>query len=106
MHAPHLVFSIDSACLGGMLLWVYTGLVVAEPNLTNKQRIQGIVLGLVILVAFNFLRIFMSIYLEWPTGFRVHTLFYFFNMIFVLLVWAGWLWTLRHGTINFVKRIA
>src|SRR4030042_4339999 len=95
MNAPYLVFNIDAACLGGMLLWVYIALVVAEPNLTNKQLVQGIILGFVVLVGFNFSRIVLSIYLEWVTAFRVHTLFYFFNMVFVLLVWALWLRAFR-----------
>ena len=88
---PYLVFDVTAACLGGELFWTYTALVLAETSASNKQRLRGILIGLSILVIFNFFRIVMSIYVEWLTDFRVHTLFYFFNMIFVLLVWAGWL---------------
>ena len=92
---PYLPFDITAACLGGLLLWTYIALVLAEPTASNRQRIDGILKGLAILLAFNFFRIVLSIYLEWQTGFRVHNLFYFFNMLFVLLIWAGWLRTLK-----------
>lgn len=92
---PYLTFDITSACLGGELFWTYIALVLAETSASNKQRLRGIVIGLGILIIFNFLRIILSIYLEWLTGFRVHTIFYFLNMVFVLLVWLGWLRTLK-----------
>jgi len=92
---PSLAFSIDAACLGTMLLWVYAALVLAEPRASDEQRIRGILIGFAILLGFNFLRITLSIYLEWLTSVRVHDFFYLFNMVFVLLVWAGWLRTLR-----------
>jgi len=100
---PYLAFDITSACLGGELFWTYTALVLAETTASNKQRLRGIFIGLAILLAFNFLRIVLSIYLEWLTGFRVHTLFYFFNMVFVLLVWLGWLGTLKPKTTEPLK---
>jgi exosortase/archaeosortase family protein len=88
---PSLAFNIDVACLGGLLLWVYTALVLAESKATLKQRLAGILAGLAILLGFNIFRITLSIYLEWATGVYVHNYFYIFNMVFVLLVWAGWL---------------
>lgn len=88
---PTLTFDITVACLGGLLFWAYTALILAESRASNKQRLIGIFAGLVILVGFNFLRITLSVYLEWLTGFSLHNLFYGFNMIFVLLVWAAWL---------------
>lgn len=92
---PYLAFDITAACLGGELFWTYTALVLAETTANNKQRMRGILIGLSILIIFNFFRIVMSIYVEWLTDFRVHTLFYFFNMAFVLLVWVGWLRTMK-----------
>jgi exosortase/archaeosortase family protein len=92
---PFLTFDVEVACLGGVLFWAYIALVVAESKATRKQRLVGIFVGLAILLAFNFFRITLSIYLEWRTGVYVHDYFYLFNMVFVLLVWAGWLRTLR-----------
>jgi exosortase/archaeosortase family protein len=92
---PYLAFDITAACLGGLLLWTYIALVLAEPTASNRQRVDGILKGLALLLAFNFFRITLSIYIEWRTGFRIHDLFYFFNMLFVLLIWAGWLRTLK-----------
>ena len=92
---PFLVFDIEVACLGGVLFWAYIALVLAEFKVTRKQRLVGILAGLAILLGFNFFRITLSIYLEWRTGVYVHDYFYLFNMVFVLLVWAGWLRTLR-----------
>jgi exosortase/archaeosortase family protein len=92
---PFLTFDVEVACLGGVLFWVYIALVVAEFKATRKQRLVGIFVGLAILLGFNFFRITLSIYLEWRTGVYVHDYFYLFNMVFVLLVWAGWLRTLR-----------
>ena len=92
---PSLAFSIDAACLGTMLLWVYAALVLAEPNASDRQRMRGILVGFAILLAFNFIRITLSIYLEWLTSVRIHDFFYLFNMVFVLMVWAGWLWIIR-----------
>jgi len=92
---PSLVFRVDAACLGGLLLWAYMALVLAESRVSPKQRLAGILIGLAILLGFNFFRITWSIYLEWQTGVNVHDYFYIFNMIFVLLVWAGWLRTLK-----------
>ena len=103
---PSLAFSIDAACLGTMLLWVYVALVLAEPNASDKQRIRGIFIGFGILLAFNFLRITLSIYLEWLTSTRIHVFFYLFNMVFVLLVWAGWLRTLRRSHARFANSAA
>jgi exosortase/archaeosortase family protein len=96
---PYLTFDITTACLGGELFWTFTALVLAETSASNKQRLRGILIGLSILIVFNFFRIIMSIYAEWLTDFHVHTLFYFFNMIFVLLVWVGWLRTLKPQTV-------
>jgi exosortase/archaeosortase family protein len=92
---PFLTFDIEVACLGGVLFWAYIALVLAEFKATRKQRLIGILVGLAILLAFNFFRITLSVYLEWRTGVYVHDYFYLFNMVFVLLVWAGWLRTLR-----------
>jgi len=92
---PSLAFSIDVACLGGMLFWIYTALVLAEPNASVKQRLTGILIGLSILLVFNFFRITLSVYLEWSTGTHVHDYFYLLNIAFVLLLWAGWLRTLK-----------
>jgi len=98
MHNPYLAFDVTAACLGGELFWTYAALVMAETSANNKQRLKGILIGLGILIVFNFFRITLSIYVEWATGFRVHTLFYFFNMVFVLLVWMRWLRTLKPKT--------
>ncbi len=92
---PLLIFDIEVACLGGVLFWAYIALVLAEFKATPKQRLIGIFAGLAILLGFNFFRITLSIYLEWLTGVYVHDYFYLFNMVFVLLVWVGWLRTLR-----------
>ena len=92
---PFLVFNIDAACLGTMLLWVYAALVLAEPKASDRQKVRGILIGFGILLAFNFVRITLSIYLEWLTSIHIHDFFWYFNMIFVLVVWAGWLWTMR-----------
>ncbi|MCX5995926.1 MAG: archaeosortase/exosortase family protein [Chloroflexi bacterium] len=96
-----LSFDIGWGCLGGELFWTYIALVLAETTATDKQRLVGILVGLAILLAFNFFRITLSIYLEGQTGFDVHSLFYIFNMIFVLLVWFGWLWTIRRRPARF-----
>ena len=93
---PPLVFEVTAACLGGVLFWVYIGLVFAESGVTQRQRLLGIIAGLSLLVAFNLFRITLSIYLERQTGVYVHDYFYLFNMVFVLLVWAGWLKTRKH----------
>ena len=92
---PLLSFDISVACLGGVLFWAYIALVLAESRVTRRQRLVGLIAGLVILVAFNLFRITISIYLEWRTGVNVHNYFYLFNMIFVLLIWAGWLRILK-----------
>jgi len=92
---PLLIFDISVACLGGVLFWAYIALVLAESRVTRRQRLIGLIAGLLILVAFNLFRITISIYLEWRTGVNVHNYFYLFNMVFVLLVWAGWLRILK-----------
>ena len=92
---PYLAFDVTAACLGGELFWTYTALVLAETSASHRQRLLGILIGLGVLLAFNFFRITTSIYVEWLTGFHVHNLFYFFNMVFVLLIWAVWLRTLK-----------
>jgi len=51
--------------------------------------------GLATLIAFNIFRITLSVYLQERTGVRVHDYFYWFNMLVVLLVWAGWVRTLK-----------
>ena len=95
MEDPYLAFGIDVACLGGILLWIYTALVLAERKASAKQRLAGILVGLVILLVFNFFRITWSVYLEWSTGVHVHDYFYLFNIVIVLLIWAGWMRTLK-----------
>jgi exosortase/archaeosortase family protein len=92
---PLLTFDVTMACLGGVLFWVYSGLVLAESGITRRQRLIGLAVGLATLVAFNLFRITTSIYLEWRTGVNVHNYFYLFNMVFVLLVWFGWIRTLK-----------
>jgi exosortase/archaeosortase family protein len=100
---PSLSFDITVGCLGGELFWTYVALVLAETNATKRQRILGIIVGLAILLAFNFFRITLSVYLEWRTGFHVHDMFYLFNTVFVLLVWVVWLRTLKPG--NKVRKV-
>ncbi len=94
---PLLTFDVTMACLGGVLFWVYSGLVLAESNVTRRQRVIGLIVGLGILVVFNLFRITISIYLEWRTGVNVHNYFYLFNMLFVLLLWAAWVRTIKPG---------
>jgi len=100
---PHLAFSIDAACLGGILFWIYIALVVAEPKASTRQRLFGILMGSAIILVFNFFRITLSIYLEWLTGVHVHDYFYLFNIVFVLLLWVAWLWTLKSRWTPFSK---
>jgi hypothetical protein len=70
---------------------------VAEARATGRQRLIGVSIGLLGLLVFNLFRIFISIYLEWRTGVNVHNYFYLINMVFVLLLWAGWVRTLKTG---------
>ncbi|MGB2856422.1 MAG: archaeosortase/exosortase family protein, partial [Dehalococcoidia bacterium] len=95
LQEPFITFNVGAACLGGLLLWAYMALVLAESRVSPKQRLAGILIGLAILLGFNFFRITWSIYLEWLTGVNVHDYFYVVNMVVVLLVWAGWLRTLK-----------
>ena len=92
---PQLVFQIDAACLGGLLFWAYIALILAELRATPRQRLIGLGMGLVGLLVFNLFRIFISIYIESRTGVNVHNYFYLFNMVFVLLLWAAWVRTLK-----------
>lgn len=95
LQSSSLSFDIGWGCLGGELFWSYIALVFAETTATRKQRLTGILVGLAILLAFNFFRITLSIYVEGLTGFNVHYIFYYINIFFVLLVWLGWLRTIR-----------
>jgi len=97
LEEPFLVFSIDAACLGGLLLWAYAALVLAESKASARQRAAGILIGITILLGFNFFRIASSVYLQWLTEVRLHDYFYVINMLVVLLVWAGWVRSLRPG---------
>jgi exosortase/archaeosortase family protein len=105
MSNPYLNFDITVGCLGGELFWTYGALVLAETTATNRQRILGIIIGLAILSAFNFFRITLSVYLDWRTGFHVHDVFYLVNTIFVLLVWVGWLRTLKPRTARLASSV-
>jgi len=86
-----VVSDITVACLGGLLLWVYLGLVWAETRLSRRQRLVGSAVGLVLIAVFNLFRIYLSIKMELATGTAIHDYFYVINMLFVLLVWAVWL---------------
>ena len=92
-----LTFVVSPDCLGGLLVWAYLAMVLAQPGATKRQRLWGVIVGSAIIVVFNILRITLSVYVEGRTGFNVHTYFYLFNMVFVLLVWAGWMRTLRYS---------
>jgi exosortase/archaeosortase family protein len=92
---PAIAFEIDVACLGGILFWSYVALVLAEPVATRRQRLLGLGAGLLVLIAFNLFRITTSIYVEGSSGVNIHDYFYFFNMAFVLCVWAIWLRIIR-----------
>ena len=100
---PYLVFQIDVACLGGLLFWAYIALILAEPRATSRQRLIGLGAGVIGLLVFNLFRIFISIYIEWRTGVNVHNYFYLFNMVFVLLLWAVWVWTLKPRPVRVAK---
>ena len=92
---PQIVFQIDAACLGGLLFWAYIALILAEPRAAARQRLIGLGMGVFGLLVFNLFRIFISIYIESRTGVNVHNYFYLFNMVFVLLLWAGWVRSLK-----------
>jgi len=96
--SPSLLFDVTTACLGGVLFWVYLALVLAETRASRGQRLKGMLIGLGILVAFNIFRITVSVYMEGVAGLRIHDYFYLLNMLVVLLVWAGWVRTLRSGS--------
>jgi len=100
---PSFSFDVTAACLGGELFWTYIALIVAETTASTRQRIVGIIAGLAILILFNFFRITLSVYLEWLTGYHVHDYFYLFNMIFVLLIWAVWLWRLKPRRVTYPR---
>ena len=61
------------------------------------NNLVGIIIGLAIIMGFNYFRMVSSVYLEWRTGIHVHDYFYIVNMALVLLVWAGWLKILKPG---------
>ena len=103
MQNPYLSFDITVGCLGGELFWTYVALVLAETTASNRQRLVGILVGLAMLIAFNFFRITLSVYLEWRISFHVHDYFYLLNTIFVLLVWVTWLKTLKLGAEKAVR---
>lgn len=103
---PSIASDITAGCLGGTLFCIYIALVLAAPGATWRQRLTGIGAGLAILLGFNIFRITLSIYLGWLTGVYVHDYFYIFNMIFVLLVWAGWLRTLKPKMETLAKSMA
>ena len=92
---PTVAYTIDVGCLGGVLFWAYLALVMAEFKATRRQRLFGLAAGTVILLCFNLFRITISVYVDWRTGVYVHDYFYLFNMAFILLLWAGWLRTLK-----------
>ncbi len=92
---PYLLFDISISCLGGLLLWIYIGLVWAETGLTARQRLIGIVAGVPLLIAFNFFRIFSTIYVEWAFGPQIHDLLYFLNLVFVIIAWMLWFHSIR-----------
>lgn len=92
---PVQLFDVTAACVGGVLFWVYLALVSAETRASRRQRLKGIFIGLAILFAFNVFRISASVYLEGVAGLRVHDYFYLVNIVAVLLVWAGWLRSLK-----------
>lgn len=100
---PTVAYTIDVACLGGVLFWAYLALVMAEFKATLRQRLLGVAAGTIILVCFNLFRITISVYIDWRTGVYVHDYFYLFNMVFVLLLWAGWVWTLKLRPARVVK---
>lgn len=95
---PSLLFDVNPSCLGGLLLWTYTALVIAENSVSNRQRLAGILIGIAVLFVFDLFRIWISIYLEWLGGVTVHDYFYMLNMVVVLLVWIVWLRTLKPRT--------
>ena len=82
---------VSVACLGGVLFWVYFALVLAPSDPTPWQRLIGLALGVGAILLFNVLRITLSIHLQHANGLDVHDYFYLVNMVFVLLVWVGWL---------------
>jgi exosortase/archaeosortase family protein len=92
---PPLLFDVTAACLGGPLFWVYIGLVCAESTATRKERLRGILFGLVLLSAFNLFRMALGVYVDQLTGTDIHDCFYLFNMLFVLLLWGLWLRTVK-----------
>lgn len=90
-----IAFDITYPCLGVVLFLTYIALVFAQPNVTRKQHLAGLAGGLAALAVFNVFRIALTVYVEGSTGGYVHNIFYFFNMSVVVLVWAGWMWTLK-----------
>lgn len=97
LYDPVHVAEVTSGCVGGVAFWVYVGLVAATPGATLRQRLIGVAIGLTLLLAYNLTRMTASIYFEWANDIRVHDYFYAFNMVFILLIWAAWLWTLKQG---------
>ena len=102
---PPLAFEVSAACLGGVLFWVYIGLVFAESGVTMRQRLVGIIAGISVLVTFNLLRIKLSIYLERQSGVYVYDYFYLFNMAFVLKIWVIWLQILKQKNLDLLPEI-
>ena len=92
---PSFQYDVTVGCVGSVLFCAYFALVLAVPGASSRQRLTGVFAGLVVLLVFNIFRIILTTYLEWSRGVHTHEYFYLFNMAFVLLVWAGWLRTLK-----------
>lgn len=90
-----IAFDITIPCLGIVLFITYIALVFAQPGVTRRERLTGLVLGLGALSVFNICRIAFTCYVEASTGGYVHNIFYYFNMAFVVVIWAGWVWSLK-----------
>lgn len=92
---PSGSFKIATGCLGDELVCVYVALVLAERAATRGQYALGLLVGLVVLWAFNVLRIVVSIYTESRWAFNSHYVFYLGSLVFVLALWWIWLGRLR-----------
>jgi len=98
LYLTNHIFRIDAACTGGLWLAMYALAVVFMP-VSRKRKVQGLLIGLPVLVVFNLVRLVVvaAVSLYWPVR------FYFIHdqamqggfVVVTVLVWVGWMWLSR-----------
>lgn len=89
------IVRIIKDCLGWKSMLALTSLIVATPKVDRSYKINGILLGILIIIFLNILRLFSTIFIVYKFNISfdfIHSILWQWSLVVaILFIWIAWL---------------